>query len=53
MGTFGVTLIFNVPLNQRLASTDPVQAIAFWPNYLAAWCIWNHIRTAAAALFEC
>jgi uncharacterized membrane protein len=51
MGTFGVTLIFNVPLNHRLASmTDPAQAIAFWPNYLAAWSIWNHIRTAAAVL---
>jgi uncharacterized membrane protein len=51
MGAFGVTIIFNVPLNKRLASTtDPAQAIAFWPNYLAAWSIWNHIRTAAAAL---
>jgi len=51
VGSFGVTLVFNVPLNNKLASiADPVQAVAFWPNYLAAWNTWNHVRTAAAAL---
>jgi uncharacterized membrane protein len=51
VGSFGVTLVFNVPLNNKLASiADPAQAVAFWPNYLAAWYIWNYVRTAAAAL---
>jgi len=51
IGTFAVTIFFNVPLNNRLASTtDPAQTIAFWPSYLAAWNIWNHVRTVAAAL---
>lgn len=50
MGTFGVTVVFNVPLNNKLALTgDPARAIAFWPNYLAAWRLWNQVRTAAAA----
>lgn len=49
IGTFAVTMFFNVPLNDRLASTtDPAQTVAFWPQYLAAWNIWNHVRTAAA-----
>lgn len=46
IGTFGVTVIFNVPLNDRLAK----EGTGFWPNYLAAWCVWNHIRTAAAVI---
>jgi uncharacterized membrane protein len=33
VGSFGVTLVFNVPLNNQLASiADPAQAVAFWPN---------------------
>jgi uncharacterized membrane protein len=51
VGSFGITMIFNVPLNNKLASiADTAQAVAFWPNYLAAWTIWNHVRTVAAAL---
>jgi uncharacterized membrane protein len=51
VGSFGVTLVFNVPVNNKLASiADPAQAVAFWPNYLAAWNLWNRVRTAAAAL---
>jgi uncharacterized membrane protein len=56
LGCFGVTMIFNVPLNDRLASlADTAQAVAFWPRYLVAWNLWNHVRSASgivsAALF--
>lgn len=46
VGTFGVTAVFNVPLNQKLA----IEGITFWREYLAAWCWWNHVRTVAAAI---
>jgi uncharacterized membrane protein len=46
IGTFGTTLVFNVPLNDRLAK----QGIGFWQDYLAAWSMWNHVRTVAAAI---
>jgi uncharacterized membrane protein len=46
IGTFGVTIVFNVPLNDKLAK----QGISFWQDYLAAWTLWNHIRTVAAAV---
>lgn len=46
IGSFGVTVIFNVPLNDRLAK----QGICFWQDYLAAWSMWNHIRTVSAAV---
>jgi uncharacterized membrane protein len=51
VGSFGVTAVFNVPLNDKLAAiTDPAAAIAFWPQYLKAWLVWNHVRTIAATL---
>jgi uncharacterized membrane protein len=50
-GCVGVTMIFNVPLNDRLASMgDTMQAIAFWPSYLASWNLWNHVRSLAGIL---
>ena len=50
IGTIGVTLIFNVPLNEALAKIDPdsVDGIKFWTSYLTDWTFWNHIRTGAA-----
>ena len=50
VGTFLVTLVGNVPLNNRLAAvsaTDP-SAVELWEHYLARWTMWNHVRTAAA-----
>lgn len=50
VGTFLVTLIFNVPMNKALAPLrrgDP-RAAAYWPHYLAGWTAWNHVRTIAA-----
>ncbi|MEH1942353.1 MAG: anthrone oxygenase family protein [Nostoc sp.] len=50
VGTFGVTIVFNVPLNEALAKVEPDSAIGanLWSSYLTNWTIWNHIRTAAA-----
>jgi len=51
-GTIGVTLIFNVPLNDKLASTQlGSDALApTWSRYFGAWMRWNHVRTVAALL---
>ena len=52
VGTFGVTMVCNVPLNNALATvapTDPA-AGALWADYLRRWTTWNHVRTLAAAL---
>ena len=50
LGTFGVTILCNVPLNNvlaRLQPTDP-DAAARWAEYLSRWTAWNHVRTVAA-----
>jgi uncharacterized membrane protein len=48
-GAFLVTMVFNVPLNESLASlspTAPDRSVA-WTAYLTHWTIWNHVRTIA------
>ena len=49
-GTFLVTLVFNVPRNNALASAAPADpgSASLWTGYLASWTAWNHVRTAAA-----
>ena len=50
-GTLGVTMVFNVPLNDRLASAAPDRSLSeTWGHYLRAWTWWNHVRTIAALL---
>lgn len=47
IGSFGVTVAFNVPLNNSLAgSNDP----GIWTTYSASWTFWNHVRTLASVL---
>ena len=50
VGTLGVTIACNVPLNEAWAHVDPGSAdgARLWASYLANWTIWNHIRSAAA-----
>jgi len=51
VGTFLVTGLGNVPLNDQLAAvsaTDP-RAVAVWEHYLDRWTLLNTIRTVAAA----
>ncbi len=52
VGTFLVTGLGNVPLNNQLAAvsaTDP-GARDVWQRYLGRWTMWNHFRTAAAMI---
>jgi uncharacterized membrane protein len=50
VGCIGVTIVGNVPLNERLARTDPddSNAESMWGFYLTRWTVWNHVRTAAS-----
>lgn len=50
IGTFLVTIVFNVPLNEALAkaAADSAEGADLWKNYLINWTFWNHIRTIAA-----
>jgi uncharacterized membrane protein len=50
VGTFLVTIRFNVPLNDELAAVhaDSADGANLWIRYVAVWTAWNHVRTAAA-----
>jgi len=50
IGTFLVTCVFNVPMNDALATLKPssAHASALWTDYLSNWTMWNHVRTVAA-----
>ena len=52
IGTFGVTVFFNVPMNEALAgmetSTDATRD--YWlQTYVPRWTFWNSVRTFACA----
>ena len=49
VGTLGVTVGFNVPLNNALAVLDPAAAgtVQVWQDYLQRWTAGNHVRSAA------
>lgn len=49
---FVVTMLFNVPLNNRLDALDPsalsaADALRQWQAYLVTWTNWNHVRTVS------
>jgi uncharacterized membrane protein len=50
VGTILVTMMCNVPLNDKLAAVDPASTDAglTWANYLKTWMAWNHVLTVAA-----
>jgi uncharacterized membrane protein len=50
VGTIGVTIVGNIPLNDALAVVNPSSAegARLWTRYLTDWTVWNHVRTAAA-----
>lgn len=50
-GGFGVTVVCNVPLNNRLAAhrPDSAEGLAFWRRYFVVWTRWNHVRTLCSA----
>ncbi len=51
-GCILVTIIFNVPLNNRLAKVEPTSAegAEVWRHYLVAWTRWNTVRTVAPSI---
>ena len=52
VGCFGVTVFFNVPMNETLAGMDASTETArdYWTGtYLPRWTFWNSVRTVAAA----
>jgi uncharacterized membrane protein len=57
VGSFLVTMLFNVPRNNALAAVTPGTPAgdALWTDYLRTWTAWNHVRMlaslAASALF--
>lgn len=53
VGCFGVTVLFNVPMNEALAGMDASSDTArdYWTGtYLPRWTFWNSVRTVASAL---
>ena len=50
IGSIGVTMIFNVPMNDALVATDPAstEGQKVWADYLTNWTFWNHVRTVAS-----
>ena len=49
LGSIVVTIAFNVPLNNRLASVDAEseEGTKVWEAYLVTWVRWNHVRSIA------
>jgi uncharacterized membrane protein len=47
---FGVTLLKNLPLNNRLATVKPESAegASYWENFRVSWALWNHLRWVGA-----
>lgn len=52
VGTFLVTILFNVPLNDSLAAVTPgdAESARQWASYVSNWTAWNHVRTAGATI---
>lgn len=50
VGTFLVTIAFNVPRNERLArfDTQVADSVPYWDVYVHEWTAWNHVRTIAS-----
>ena len=52
-GCFGVTVGFNVPMNEALANMDLAADVtrSYWlETYVPRWTFWNSVRSGAAAL---
>lgn len=47
-GVIVITIAFNVPLNDRLATVDPdsPEGAEIWHQYLLHWTRWNTVRAA-------
>jgi uncharacterized membrane protein len=47
VGAFGITVVFNIPLNNTLAAASPTAATAgeIWRTFYDPWMFWNLVRT--------
>ena len=53
IGCFGVTIFFNVPMNEALASMETSSSSTrdYWiQTYVPRWTFWNSVRTVACAV---
>ena len=52
VGSFLVTIVFNVSMNEALDKVKPdsIEAANLWAKYLTNWTAWNHVRTVACFL---
>ncbi|OKH18891.1 DUF1772 domain-containing protein [[Limnothrix rosea] IAM M-220] len=52
IGTIGVTIAGNIPLNDALAVVNPNsnESFTLWTRFLKNWTLWNHVRTIAGML---
>nr|WP_298727552.1 anthrone oxygenase family protein [uncultured Steroidobacter sp.] len=52
IGAIGVTMVCNVPLNEKLEAVSPSadDLESQWHAYRGPWTRWNHVRTAACLL---
>ncbi|MEU6641617.1 anthrone oxygenase family protein [Saccharomonospora sp. NPDC046836] len=52
VGGFVVTMVVNVPMNNRIDRADPdsSEGAVIWTEYLSRWTAWNHLRALAATL---
>ena len=50
IGSIGVTVVWNVPMNNALMAADPAtpEGQKLWSDYLTNWTFWNHVRTVAS-----
>lgn len=50
VGSILVTIVCNVPRNERLAAVSPADptSVEGWRRYVASWTAWNHVRTVAS-----
>jgi uncharacterized membrane protein len=51
-GMFVCTLVFNVPLNNRLAGVNKASPNTeqVWTHYFKTWSRWNHVRTVSSLI---
>jgi uncharacterized membrane protein len=52
LGAFGITVMFNIPLNDSLAAASPTAATAgeIWRTFYDPWMFWNLVRTILSAV---
>jgi uncharacterized membrane protein len=52
VGSFLVTVVVNVPLNNTLDALVPTNpdSAKHWASFLTTWTSWNHVRTIASLL---